>query len=81
MKIITSSKENRRVTCQKCGCIYEYEDSDIVVLQDTFLSFLGLGASVRYVECPECGTPFNVRCDEQGNEYGMKACVEDAKDE
>lgn len=69
------------MTCMKCNCVYEYDDADIVVVKDAFLRLITIGEEVRYVECPECGTPFNIRNSEQGNEYGMKVYMEGEKNE
>lgn len=80
MKIIVRGKDNRRVTCERCGCIYEYDDDDLEEFPSPLFGVMGLGANVKYVACPECNLAFVVRRNED-NEYGMKAYMEDAKNE
>ena len=53
MKIIKMGKINTQVTCEKCGCIYEYEDEDI--RHDYSLT---IGSS--FVYCPCCGIKHNI---------------------
>lgn len=39
----------RKVKCDYCGCVFEYDDSDLVCTD----IYAGFGA----VECPDCGEP------------------------
>lgn len=52
MKVITSGKDNRVVTCGKCRCVFEFDERD-----DLFSLFIPSTAEskIEYVECPECG--------------------------
>ena len=54
MKIIKSGNLNRIVTCESCGCVYEFDKNDIQI------GYGGLYTGVnynpyKYVVCPECG--------------------------
>ena len=60
MKVIVSGKDNRRVECEKCRCIFEYDEED-VQQHDVRDTIFGLfidskkDSVIEYVECPECG--------------------------
>ena len=53
MKIIKMGNLNTQVTCEKCGCIYEYEDEDI-------RHDYNLTAGSGFVYCPCCGIKHNI---------------------
>ena len=58
MKILKHGKEfdkNRIVTCEKCKCKFEYDDSDVLV-EKGFTFTTNIALSGNYVKCPECHT-------------------------
>lgn len=60
MKVIVSGKDNNRVECESCRCVYEYEESDIEVhdIRDTMFGLFidaRTDSKIEYVVCPECG--------------------------
>lgn len=60
MKVITSGKDNRVVTCGKCRCVFEFDERDVQkydLRDDLFSLFIPSTAEskIEYVECPECG--------------------------
>lgn len=55
MKVIVSGKDNRRVECSRCKCIYEYDDEDVRGYLYLFLVDNGKNNIIEYVVCPECG--------------------------
>lgn len=83
MKILVSGKDNRRVECEKCGCVYEYEEED-VQQHDIRYTLFGMFLDARkdsvieYVECPECGDAHilhraNKRKEIREDDYSIRA--------
>ena len=58
MKILKHGKEfdkNRIVTCEKCKCKFEYDNSDSII-EKGFIFTTNIPVSENFVECPECHT-------------------------
>lgn len=57
MKII---EKTNRVKCDYCGCVMEYESSDIHKRETSImrcqLFFIRDYYELRYIECPQCGS-------------------------
>lgn len=56
MKILKYGKKfdkNRIVTCEKCKCKFEYDNSDVVI-EKGFTYTTNIQISESYVKCPEC---------------------------
>lgn len=60
MRII---KNPNRITCDKCGCIFEFEKSDVKEITKAHREDVGIifpiyktvKYHIKYVECPMCG--------------------------
>lgn len=60
MKVIKEGKDlspSKRITCNKCGCVFEYEYSDIKLEEGD-----GIFGQYHYVVCPNksCNQMFKV---------------------
>lgn len=67
MKII---EKNNRVQCQ-CGCIMEYEKSDIHKRKFSEMRnqifFIRDYYEITYIECPQCGKEIEINCQYVGH--------------
>lgn len=60
MKVVVSGSENRRIECQRCRCVYEFDEDDVQTYDlrdELFALFIPSteDTKIEYVECPECG--------------------------
>lgn len=67
MKII---ERNNRVQC-KCGCVMEYEQSDIRKREwsdiRSYLLFTRDYYEIKYIKCPICGAEIEINCEYKGH--------------
>lgn len=56
MRVIEHAKNmERRITCKRCGCIYEYDTYDIREDNNYGVVYGYYNQSAPYVTCPDCG--------------------------
>ena len=53
MRIIKQGKTTRTITCNYCGCEYEFNMSDTYTDLNTTITSTSM--QTRYVDCPCCG--------------------------
>lgn len=52
IKIIKrGTKEEKE--CEKCGCIFSFDEKEDTILEDTM--HLGIKIHKEYIKCPQCG--------------------------
>lgn len=65
MRII---KNPNRITCDKCGCIFEFKKSDVNEITKVHREDVGIilpiyrtvKYHITYVECPTCGHQYEI---------------------
>lgn len=58
-------KETSSIRCSKCGCVFEFDNSDVKEKTKTIREDVGIiipiyrnvNYKIRYVNCPVCGYP------------------------
>lgn len=40
--------------CEKCGCVFSYDDTDIIVNKQVSYSDFRMGHYKKYIKCPQC---------------------------
>lgn len=62
IRIIQKGHHFRRATCSNCGCIFEYEEED-VIKQDIYDDHGGhtFYGTEWLINCPDCGDCFKVK--------------------
>ena len=54
MRIIKHGKLKRQITCNYCGCEYEFDIEDTYTDTRGYVTTTGFWNNNRYVNCPEC---------------------------
>ena len=52
IKVLVHGDQYRIRKCDRCGCVFEFEDEDIKSTQGWYKGFK---TDLEYVTCPECG--------------------------
>ena len=64
MKVIKKGDTVKEVTCEECGCIFQYCKNDIQY-QDEYHYAKGESTrrlnKIEYVNCPECDTVYIIK--------------------
>ena len=55
MRIIKHGKLKRQITCNYCGCEYEFDIEDTYTDALGYVTTAGFWNNNRYVDCPDCG--------------------------
>ena len=66
MKIIKHG--NTQKTCEKCGCIFEYDKDDILTREARlvmFPSYIRATWIINEVKCPDCGKAIEIEAHEK----------------
>ncbi len=63
MRII--SKGNKQTTCERCGCVMEYDANDVrrktvEVGVSIWFDWMTKSAEREYINCPQCGLEITI---------------------
>lgn len=59
--------EKNKITCEGCGCLFQYYNKEVVIDMTTpdEQSFLGGFGVHKYIRCPQCNEVCTISCEFQ----------------